>query len=398
MSIIYAGEMQCEFEGRSGRCKAKATYRIGGKMYYCGTHSKKNPVMRRELPQHPHPNELSDARVGKMVQIANTVASARKEKLSADGLARTCVQCACISMKVRCVTGSRERETERDFFSQKEREFTPPEGWICIFPNNYHGHGFGWGFGDFSGLSPMQLGPVSYQLQPRLPVPTCIENRHQFEKVEILDMLTEGPLCTCDRSLEWPHYAPSDAFYALRDEGFANPKPVRHKHPRAKIMSSRKQFLKEHPGFAWRYTVHRDVSGRDCHYTYIESRYFYCKDMEMLALKSPAFQRLVELRQQGYQMLLCGYDGYPFTDGIITPQTAYDAFCDELTPFGHERVLAVLLTAHDNPDWHLPNDYPWYRYFSNHLDVYSWERRQMKFERLKTAESAQKKAKTDDDE
>ncbi len=385
MLIVYAGDVQCDYESRNGRCTSKAKYRIGGRhtkmKYYCTPHSKKDTVMRRELPEHPHPNELADARTGQYVTQAGINAKSRKEHVPAPELVNSCVQCARISMK-------------------KERDFLPPEGWICIFPNNYHGHGFGWGFGDFSGLSPMQLGPVNHQPQPGLPAATCIENRHQFEKVEVLDMDLEGPLCGCDRHLEWPHCTPNKDFDKLRIEGFANPKPIRHKHQKAKLKSAQKKFSKERPGPEVRYAVHRDAAGRDCHYTYLESRYFYCKDMETLALKSPAFQRLVELRKEGYQMVLCGYDGHPFPTGAITPQSAYEAFCDESKPFGHERVLAVLLTAHENPNWHLPNDYPWYRYFAEHLDVYSWERRQMKFQRLslqESGESAQKKAKTEDE-
>jgi hypothetical protein len=112
------------------------------------------------------------------------------------------------------------------------------------------------------------------------------------------------------------------------------------------------------------YSVHVDSDGVERHFTYVESRYFYCLQMEKLATQTPAFTRLQKYKAEGYKIQIVGYDAY--TPDGIDPDTLYRHYRDPERPFGHEMVILTLLVI----DSHHRDQYPWNRYYSDHASVY----------------------------
>ena len=241
-------------------------------------------------------------------------------------------------------------------------------GWLPIFPNNKHGHGFNYGMGDFSGLSPMKLGPVLHG-QKDVPPATSIENYHQFNKVYVQE-LQDGVPCDCPRAGEWAHFKPIPEFYTLRNNGYRDPKPHRRKFSLKEIKDGKVKAGEEVKGNAFHknapvYSVHVDPDGTERHFTYVESRYFYCLQMEKLAKATPAFARLQKYKGAGYKLQIVGYDAYR-PDGIDA-ETLYRHYCDPARPFGHEMVILALLALDTEPRAR----YPWNRYYDEHPAVYT---------------------------
>ncbi len=216
--------------------------------------------------------------------------------------------------------------------------FTP--GFIPIFPNNWHKHAFGYGSGDFSSLSPMQLGPAKDGCGNAAH---NVENFYQFAKV-YSDELTDE-LCECrgtDDSTFQYHFKPSGKFYANRDKAYADTVPHRHK----------KKGIK--PEFSCYGNIH-------CNY--VESRWFYCSEMERLLIPTEAFARLKKLYDEGKSIEIIGYDAYK-PDGTDA-DTLYRHYCDERRPFGHEMVILSIIALGDDKE-----SYPWNRYRREHENVY----------------------------
>lgn len=106
------------------------------------------------------------------------------------------------------------------------------------------------------------------------------------------------------------------------------------------------------------YSVRLTLTGEERRFSYVDSRYFYCKAYEALAPKSPQFDALVTLKENGTNLIICGYDACAITKPI------YEHYCDAKHPFGHELVLYSLLTIEDE------KDYPWNQYREEHADLY----------------------------
>lgn len=212
----------------------------------------------------------------------------------------------------------------------------PRDGFLLVCPNNKHGHNFGFP-GNYSTLSPMRLGPV---VDGGEFMACSIENYHQFAKVFPNEVTDE--LCDCGRS--FTHNKPSSLFFENRKKGYNDKVPHRYKYDKKNIPV---------------YSVQND-----CHYTYVESRYFYCNQMEILATREEAFKELLKkYTEEGYSLDIHGYDAY--TPNGTDAETLFKHYCDESRPFGHEMVILTLLVLHKEPD-----KYPWKRYKREHEDIY----------------------------
>ena len=221
------------------------------------------------------------------------------------------------------------------------REVVMQPGYLHVYPNNKHqGRQDGLGC---AALSPMRLGPVHHR-QPGLPAARNIENMHQFSKVWPCEVDSDG--------------APSHAWRKKRLAGYLDPEPHRHKFS-AREMTKQRAAVGGKNRNAPLYAVYQTLQGgEERRFSYRESRYFYCKAYEALATQTDDFRRLQELRAQGTNLLICGYDAYPVT------QSLYDHYCDESRAFGHELVLYTLLSMADSAL------YPWNMYRANHPDLY----------------------------
>jgi hypothetical protein len=146
---------------------------------------------------------------------------------------------------------------------------------------------------------------------------------------------------------------PLPEFYDRLAAGYADPTPHRHKFDRKFIQA---QGLKNANIPA--YSVRRMPDGSERHYTYVESRYFYCRQYELLAPQSAEFKQLCDWRNNGMNLQIVGYDGYDVTDTLM------NHYLDDTRPFGHELVLYTLLTVDD------PFNYPWNRFRHQHPDLY----------------------------
>ena len=215
-------------------------------------------------------------------------------------------------------------------------------GYLPIFPNKWHGHAFGYtqnGGGDFSALSPMRLGPV--------PLPSGegtlalnIENYYQFAKV-FPNELSDEP-CDCGSATLGPHNKPGPAFYKARAAAYADKTPHRHKQKGVK------------PAYSC-YTISGADGIREVHCDYIESRYYYCTQMETLAKRTPAWTRLYDLYwRDNLALEIFGYDAY--TPSGTDADSLYAHYCDPARPFGHEMVLLTMVALGDQADL-----YPWNR-------------------------------------
>lgn len=102
------------------------------------------------------------------------------------------------------------------------------------------------------------------------------------------------------------------------------------------------------------FSVYLDKDGKERKYSYVESRYFYCRLYADLVRKEEKFIRLQNLLKEGYNLLICGYDAYPMEE------TFSKYYLDESLPFGHERVLYCLLKDEE----------PWERYKEEHPELY----------------------------
>ncbi len=315
---VYFGETQCEGVKKKGlqRCVNVAYYRVGNR-YFCGVHSKKE--MRVELPKNP------DA-----------------DKIKAEKIKQHLLGVVVHDRGVVTATKMRMMQTPQ-----------PKEGFMPIFPNNKHGHGYGYGAGDFSYLSPMKLGPIYYDIgdgSGSFILAKNIENYHQFAKVFPCELSNEP--CDCGRP--FAHNKPLDSFYETRKKGYADSVPHRHKFDSKELKKQNKEFVNGNVNIPM-YSV-QYVCGEERHYTYLESRYFYCNQMELLASETASLAKLRALYKQGYWLEIFGYDAYePTTD-------LYTHYCDESRPFGHEMVILALVRG---------EYYPWRTYRANHPEIYN---------------------------
>jgi len=298
----FYGELKCTKED----CQNRAYWNVS-ETYFCGVHSKKRP--REALPKDPNKKEKRQKRHQEDIKEAYDTGLANKAR------------------------GKRGK-----VICSKLRMFRNPEHvpkYIKIFPNYKHQNrkdGFG-----CSDLSPKSLGPIHHG-EPGLPIALNLENYHQSSKCFKHETDSKGD--------------PKEEFWMLLKERYQDPEPKRHKFDK-KILQQQNQNVNV-PLFTVRVwqdgTVHR--------YNYLECRYFYCKQYELLAPQTESFKKLKSLLQDGVNLQLIGYDGYPVND---SPMNHY---LDTTRPFGHELVLYVMLTEED------PSKYPWNVFKTQHPELY----------------------------
>lgn len=198
------------------------------------------------------------------------------------------------------------------------------DGFLKVFPNFKHQNrddGFG-----CKSLSPKDMGPIDHG-QPSLPIALNLENFHQGNKV------FPSEVDQTDEEKE-----PLESFFVTQREMYLDPIPHRHKK---EAVGKNKNI----PVYSiWERKDHTLVK---C--SYFQSRQFYCTFYERIAPTLEDFKYLQNLLEKGYNLQICGYDGYEVT------QSLEEHYKDISRPFGHELVLYTLLTAK-------PEDYPWRKY------------------------------------
>jgi hypothetical protein len=294
--VVYHGDRRCStMKKKDGfACTSGAYFRLPSGALVCGLHARGKGA--EALPKH-------------------SAAELREKSIALNNLAEGMVEGA------RTENQRLGRRGKLALAKMSMRKAAPSlAGYRRVFPNYYHG-GRSDGLGVPS-LSPMSLGPVHHG-QPGLPDAQNIENLHQGNKVFSEEVVGDTP---------------TPAFYATRLAMYEDEKPHRHKlDPKGKKHGNAPLFS------VW---VERD--GTERHLTYVESRQVYCHFYETLAREQPYYQKLVELLDDGYNLLLCGYDAFAING------TIEEAYLDPSHPFGHERVLYTML-AHQAEK----NDLPW---------------------------------------
>ncbi len=284
MNPSYHGEVICSRTD----CKRKAYYRVGYGVF-CGYHCNKSE--RVALPKNP--NSLEE----KMNKIAlhNTECERVAEENRNNGK-RGNVRCA----KIRVFGGV---------------DLIP--GYVNIFPNFKHlerKDGIG-----MPSLSPMSIGPIKHG-QIGLPESLNLENFHQGNKVFPDEVNEKG--------------AVKKVFFERQRELYLDAEPHRHK-----------------PGFEAKgniplFSIWVDKNGKKHKIDYMTSRQFYCHFYERSVVENPDFKRLCDMINQGYNLMIVGYDGYEVTKSLD------EHYRDTNRPFGHELALYAMLTE----------DYVWRKY------------------------------------
>jgi hypothetical protein len=290
-SIVYYGTIKCSgVTGSQKLCRNKA-YWLSNSLYLCGVHSKADQE-RTELPKNP--NAKAD-RAKVMTERQKLVEEVAK-KNRAKGIKGDLI----------CVKIGMMKEVEHH------------DGYLKVFPNFKHQNRED-GYGCMS-LSPKAMGPIDHG-QPGLPIAKNLENMWQGSKCFPHETGKDGN--------------PNKEFYTTRLTMYNDPEPHRHK-----------KFLdgSHAKGNIPNYTVWNNH-----HYQYGEARQIYCHFYEKIALKLNDFLKLKQWLEQGYNLQICGYDGYHVTKSLD------EHYKDTTRPFGHEMVLYTLLTLDKK-------DYPWRKY------------------------------------
>lgn len=201
------------------------------------------------------------------------------------------------------------------------------DGFRKIFPNFRHGNRLD-GFGCPS-LSPMSLGPVIHG-EKGLPNAKNIENWHQFAKVYYPQDVDDDQ--------------PNSHFFDLLKKAYQSEKAYRHKY------DSKSKAL---------YSFRIMPDGEHRRYTYVESRYFYCKQYEILSKETKELEILKSWINDGMNLQIVGYDGFD-----VENLSLIEIYKDPKRIFGHELVLYSILTIDD------PDQYPWNLYKSEFPHLY----------------------------
>jgi len=279
-------------------CNKKAYYAVNGKAY-CGRHADKSK--RRHLPKSTETEKTAQTKAEWLA-----IQAARKKDNTPGE-----VHCA--------KRGVMKIPSEVGFFS--------------VFPNDRATYPHTMSKLFMCQLSPKRMGPVDHN-QPGLPKALNLENFHQFNKVFPCELDESGN--------------PLPVFYERQGAAYLDPCAHRHKFER-KDLPKQNANMPEYSIFVW-------IDDSEHRYSYVESRFFYCHFYEQMAKKTNEFAELVSLRNQGYNLLIIGYDGRPIID-------LYEMYLDESAPFGHELVLCCLLILD-------PVDYPWNRFRNEHKLLY----------------------------
>jgi hypothetical protein len=300
---IYYGETKCEGRYLSGprkgeRCNNNAYYVLED-LKLCGTHSNKDKKARKQMKKNPKSAENKQAKIKAREELV--VNFAKKNNLE--------------KRKGNVICSKLKMMKEPDHI----------DGYLKVFPNFKHGNrkdGFG-----CPRLSPKSLGPIVHN-QPGLPIALNLENFHQGSKC--FECETE------------------EDFYSTQKEMFLDPIPHRHKEA-AKDIKGNKNICK--------YWVWIDQNGVEKHFSYFESRQFYCNYYERLVSQEKDYLKLQEMVNAGTNIQIIGYDAYDInlTPGVTLAEKIENAYKDISRPFGHELVLFSMLTLSEK-------EYPWRKY------------------------------------
>ena len=302
MSVFY-GEIQCEsiLKTKNALCTNKAYFNCDGK-FMCGVHSKKGDNISK-LPKNPN----------KLLEKENELIEIKKEIEN--------------SAKI-----NKENNKIGNVIVTKLHMMSSPEnvtGYLNVFPNYKHQNRKD-GFGCMR-LSPKSLGPVIHNM-PNLPDATTIENYHQFAKFWDFELDENGNIL--------------EQYKIERIKAYTAP-PMRHKYDKKLLLKLNKNINIP------RFSMYYDKDGNEHRYNYLQCRYFYCHFYEILAKQEPDFITLKKMIQNGYNLNICGYDGYNVTQSVM------QHYMDTSRPFGHELVLYTMLTE-DNPE-----NYPWNIFYND---------------------------------
>lgn len=295
--VVYYGCVKCSSTtGKGDPCRNKA-YWLSSNQYLCGVHSKSDHS-RQALPKNP--NKKKDKAL-QLLERQKLVEEAAKKNKNEGFIG-----------DVICVKMGMMKEVEHN------------DGYFKVFPNYKHQNRSD-GYGCMS-LSPKAMGPINHK-QEGLPPAKNLENMWQGSKCFPREVGADG--------------FPSQEFYDTRLSMYNDPIPHRHK-----IFIDGSIAKGNIP----MYSVWVDKEGYENFLKYVESRQIYCNFYEEMAKKSQDFANLKYWKKQGYNLQICGYDGYHVTKSID------EHYKDTSRPFGHEMVLYTLLTV-DNE-----KDYPWRKF------------------------------------
>jgi hypothetical protein len=305
----YYGESKCVCitQARKLPCVNMAYYKDTEGKLVCGVHSKTKE--RIKLPVNPQKAINRQNEINRQTKMAKKAAKKNRKRGESGHI---------IVTKLRMM---------------KLPEYV--DGYITVFPNFKHqnrkdGHGC-------MKLSPKYLGPVVHNMS-NLPISKNLENFHQFAKFWNFELDEDG------------HILPK--FHKLRNEGYENSIPMRHKYQKNVLKKLNNGNLR--PEF----TMFFDQDGNEKRYSYLECRYFYCYFYEKLVKQEKQFIELQKAKQNGFNLNLSGYDGYQVDKSL------WEHYNDITRPFGHELVLYTLLSIEDE------HEYPWNRYYKENKKIY----------------------------
>lgn len=313
---IYSGQVLCSAFKKDGQACGTKAYFLQCSQPRCGRHTLKTKHFKK-LPKDPN-DKVRKEQLGLAHEAS---AKAARDENSRAGRPGT----------LRC----------GKLFMMKTPVLVP--GFRNVLPNYRAKESPGSPALCMPDLSPKSLGPVHHG-QPGLPPALSIENYHQFNKVFPCEVDARGD--------------PLPEFYSRRLTEYLSDVPKRHKFDLKVMQVQGTSGNKNIPLFS----VHVTPAGSERRYTYVQSRYFYSHQYELLAKQRPSFQALQTLLKDGWNLNILGYDGYdvPSPD----PDTLMKCYLDHTRPFGHELVLYSLLAIPD------PVDYPWNKFYANHRELY----------------------------
>jgi hypothetical protein len=187
------------------------------------------------------------------------------------------------------------------------------EGYLPVFPNYKH-EGRTDGLGCPS-LSPFNIGPIP--LYGNIKEAVSLEAFHQWSKCFSWELDRDGN--------------PGPEFYKERLRVFTTPGvATRHKGNMADF----------------EYFVYDAYDGTECHYSYLESRGFYCTYYDILVRKMKEYKMLRKALDEGYNLTIYGYDAKHTEEELRDLEACYK---NPHKPFGHEIILYTMLTNRSKP-------------------------------------------------
>ena len=307
---VYYGERGCEGTiNKTGLpCQNRAYFLCGKKLLLCGMHSK-NISDKNRLPNNPNRDLFRSQQLESMFTEIDLIAQQNRDI----GKRGHVIVCKMLMMR------------------------NPPyiKGYLNIFPNFKH-QGRKDGIG-CSRLSPKSLGPVIHGM-PNLPIAKNLENFHQFSKFWEFELDDNNQV--------------KDYYLERRKIAYNNQIPFRHKYDRKYLLSMNQNNTTP------KFSVYYDKDGNERRYNYLQCRYFYCHFYERLVKEEDDYKRLKNKIDDGYNLQIVGYDGYPITTDL------YRHYLDTSKPFGHELVLYTMLTEENRMN------YPWNVYYNLNVEIY----------------------------